>query len=62
MKEAQMIQPNCLGHYHRDVREAVPFDRYYMLCTLSCGHQVKLTRQWFKKYRDSATLCVECSK
>lgn len=62
MKEAQMYQPNMLGHYHRDIVLVVSRDRYYVTCTLSCGHTIDVSRQFYKKYKDHATLCIKCSK
>jgi len=60
MKEANMVQPNSLGHYHRDIVSAVSHDRYYMMLALSCGHKKLMSKAGWKKYHDSATLCTDC--
>ena len=62
MKEAQMQQPNSLGHFHRDMVSWEKKDKYYITVRLSCGHEVTRTKHWLKKYADSATLCLDCSK
>ncbi len=61
MKEAQMLQPNKLGHYHRDIVSARPQGRYYMKLVLSCGHNTSMSKQAYKKHQNSAVLCVVCS-
>lgn len=55
-----MIQPNELGYYHRDIVHAEKLGRNYLI-TMSCGHQTKMSWQGYKKYKDHAHLCVECS-
>lgn len=61
MKESQMVVPNHLGHYHRDIVDAVILDGYYMLIEMSCGHMKEMSRASYKKYSTSATLCTECT-
>ena len=60
-KEKDMIQPNCLGHYHRDIQSAKVTDRYYMELTLSCGHTTHMSRHAYAKHKDHATLCTACT-
>ena len=60
-KEKDMLQPNGLGQYHRDIQSAIKFDRYYMELTLSCGHTTHMSYQAYAQHRNHATLCIDCS-
>ena len=63
MKEDDMVQPNNLGHYHRDIvacrQSATP--RYYRV-TMSCGHKKDISMASYYKYKGHATLCIRCEK
>jgi hypothetical protein len=61
-KEKDMVQPNRLGHYHRDIKSFEIADRYYMRLVLSCNHNIEVSKQVFKKHKDHAFLCSKCSR
>ena len=61
MKEKDMINPNSLGHYHRDIIKAVSVNRYYVKVIMSCKHTKKITKASYKKYKGHAMLCLTCS-
>jgi len=60
-KEKDMRQPNCLGHYHRDIIKVVDKKPYYVKVLMSCNHTKWESLASYKKYKDHATLCCTCS-
>jgi hypothetical protein len=62
MKEAQMVQPNEFGHYSRDIASVKPINRWWAMATLSCGHELKITRHAARKWANDALWCIECSQ
>ena len=62
MKEKDMLNPNMLGQYHRDIVVAVHVDRWHTRVYLSCGHTTEISRVSYNKYKDDATLCLACSQ
>lgn len=61
-KEKDMKNPNYLGHFHRDIVTHKHMSRYYTKVTLSCGHVKEISRQYFEKYKEDATICISCFK
>ena len=61
-KEKDMINPNCLGHFHRDIVSHKFLDRYYVRITMACGHIKDISRQGFNKYKNHATFCIACTQ
>ena len=61
MKESGMTNPNLLGHYHRDIKKMIDHRPYQYKILLSCNHTKWVSIQYFKKYKDDATLCLTCS-
>ena len=61
MKEAQMNNPNQLGHFHRDIAKVIKQGQYNVTIELSCGHIKQMSRQAYNKYKNHATLCCECT-
>lgn len=61
MKEAQMHNPNHLGHYHRDIVKVLDHKPYRVKVLMSCNHTKWITTSYYKKYKDDATLCTTCS-
>jgi hypothetical protein len=59
-KESEMINPNSLGHFHRDIIHHEHIDAWYTKVTLSCGHVKEVSRQNYNVYKDHATLCLKC--
>jgi len=61
-KEKDMINPNSLGHYYRDIVTAERYSRWHMVVTMSCGHVKGMSRQSFNNHLGHATLCMTCTK
>jgi hypothetical protein len=61
-KEKNMINPNGLGHFHRDVVSHKHLSRYYTQVALTCGHVKEISRQSFYKYEGHACLCMDCTQ
>lgn len=62
MKESQMHNPNSLGHYHRDIVKVLDTKPYYVKIKMSCNHTAWISYASYKKYKDTAHLCVTCSQ
>ena len=61
MKEAQIHNPNSLGHYHRDIKRVVGRKPYYVKIVMTCNHTKWISLANYGKYRNHATLCPTCS-
>ncbi|MCK5346978.1 MAG: hypothetical protein KAR20_26395 [Candidatus Heimdallarchaeota archaeon] len=60
-KEKNMINPNGLGHFHRDIVSHEHKNRYYTQVALSCGHVKEISRYSFNRYKGHATVCMTCT-
>jgi hypothetical protein len=61
-KEKDMINPNHLGHFHRDIVKIIGNEPYYYWVKMSCGHIKLMSKAAYKKYKDHATFCFKCKK
>lgn len=60
-KEKNMTNPNCLGHYHRDIIKIVDTKQYYVKILMSCNHTTWMSKASYKKYKNDAHLCITCN-
>ncbi len=61
MKEKNYINPNCLGHYHRDIVKIIKSKPYYVKILMTCNHTSWISLASYKKYKNDAHLCITCS-
>ena len=61
-KEKDIINPNGLGHFHRNIVSHVHKNRYYTQIALSCGHVKEISRQFYNRHYNDATFCGTCTQ
>lgn len=61
-KESEFENPDKSGHYHRDIKLASPvYGKPWRLITLSCGHTTLISTIAYKKVKDQAIFCINCT-